>query len=957
MTTCPSALLSPTQAQTLGAETGNTAPLSCPQGNAAPFQHQGQYYFGFADGTYCQYRTPPPEAGAFADVSPDSVGTAAGVCGPSIVVPWVDEAAPAPAAQVALNRGAVSLMLGGEPSFGFGFTAQCPGNVLPEFRHLLGGTVGLPVARISFPLADVYHLCASTGAVGAWNGGDPADPGSYDFTYLDSLLANAVSDSPDTRIILQVALDGSRRWVYAHPDCSNTPVPLVGRAPAGLPAQIPAGFACLSGAEQAQRMLQGIPDYLSQQWVSASAQLLQMLVAHIRASAYATNVVGYELMTGATLDNNFPVSYSSPQALRRFQSFLGGLYGSSDALASAWEQTGISFAIARPLTAEQGPSAGGCPTVPLSDPGLPLRAQLAPLLVPASFQAYTDSRAFTVEENQQVAFNFADAIKAATQGQAVVGVRSGEFPVQQVWCNQQANAVQWRTLDFFSHPSIDFYEVWEHYDSARFFGPAGGSGEPLMPVQGLAAFNKLYVVQNDFRVYDPQDPRADANPLGGWVSDYPGSIQKVRRVFVNALVNGMSEYLWQLGFHFDQPPLDPEWAQEQQIAKVAVKADRSRVSELAYVMDAGTGRYLADAYMGNFSGSPDPNTNGNTFFNEPGQQMYLTQFPTQAWARAGVPYDTIFLEQLATAKPYKVYVFFNTFGLSSAQAQAIRAQLSANHAVGIFVHADGMADGAGAAPLAALGTNVAALTGMPVQGSPQQRPAAITPDAAYLAAGGTVGDPGRWNFQPAAGIGLSPVTGKLMPGSSSMPMTPILIPSFSIDAAQDPSVTVLATYSRCGGSARAQDCAQLPAGVPAIAEKALPGGGDIIYSATPYLPPALIRYALARAGAFQYSSSEDNLYLDQSFVGLNTMDGSQRDGSVISNPRTAPIMSVPTASQTTADRTWSVTLRFPQATSLYDVFNHVEYPASPAQTLPVSADTTYLFYRGTQAAWQALGGQ
>jgi hypothetical protein len=595
--------------------------------------------------------------------------------------------------------------------------------------------------------------------------------------------------------------------------------------------------------------------------------------------------------------------------------------------------------------------------VPLSDPGLPLRAQLAPLLVPAAFQAYTDSRAFTVEENQQVAYNFADTIKSVTRGQALVGVRSGEFPTQQVWCNEQANSVQWRTLDFFSHPSIDFYEVWEHYDSARFFGPSGGSGEPLMPVQGLAAFHKLYVVQNDFRVYDPLNPHADANALTGWVSDYAGSIQKVRRVFVNALVNGMSEYLWQLNFNFDQPALDPEWAQEQQVARVAAKADRSRVSELVYVMDAATGKYLADAYRGDYSRSPAPTTNGNNFFDSPGQQMYLTQFPTQAWARAGAPYDTIFLEQIATAKPYKVYVFFNTIGLSDAQAQAIRAQLVANHAIGIFVHADGMVDGAGAAPRDALGTNVAALTGMPVVGSPQQRPASIAPTAAYLAAGGTTGDPGRWDFQPAAGTGLSPVTGKLMPGSASAPMIPYLFPSFSIDATPGAAVTVLATYSQCGGDARGQDCAALPAGVPAIAEKALSGGGDIIYSATPYLPPALIRYALRKAGAFQYSDTEDNLYVNGSFVGLHTMDGSQRDGSVIENPLTGAMMSPPTRSQTTAGRTWSITLRFPQATALYDVFNHIEYPASSAQTLLVSADSTYLFYRGTQAAWQAQGGQ
>lgn len=932
-------------------------------GTAQPVQHQGNYYFLFADGTYCQYTTEPADGGSLPDIDPTAVPQlqSAGACGASRVGTYaadLETPAPATAATVSPDQGAMAFQLDGAPTFGHGFTAECPGNVLPEFGHLLGGSVGLKLARISFPLADVYHVCASVGAVGAWNGGDPANPASYDFSYLDSVLAAAVAGSASTRVILEVALDGSLPWVYAHPDCSAAPVPLPVQPLTALPYPVPQGFACLSPTEQAQRMIQGIPDYLSPEWVSASTQVLEHLVTHIQGSPYADNVVGYELMNGATLDNNYPVSYSSPAAVKRFQSFLGQLYSSSGALAAAWGQPGATFTAARPVVAAQGPTVNGCPTVESSDPGLAARSQLAPLFVPAAFKAYADSRQFGVLSNQQVAYNFADAIKRATGGAALVGVRSGEFPPQQVWCNEASNLVQWRSLDFFTYPSIDFYEVWEHYDSARYLGPFGGGGEPLMPVQGLAALNKLYVVQNDFRVYDPDDPGADAEPATGYVGDYPDSVQLVRRVFVNALVNGMSEYLWQMSYHDDQPQLDPEWAQEEQIAETAVKTDRSRVSELVYVMDPGTGQYLADAYTGGYGGSAAPSTNADAFFDKPSQQLYLTQFPEQSWARSGVPFDTIFLDQLATAKPYKVYVFFNTIGLSTAQVQTIQSVLQANRAVGIFVYADGMVDGTGDAPLQALGTHVSALTQMPVVGTTQERTVTIAPTAAYLAAGGSVGDPGRWNLQPAAVSGLGIGTGMLAPLSATAPLIPLLFPSFSIDPAADPAVTVLATYTQCGGDpAQSLDCKTTPAGAAAIAEKALPGGGDVIYSATPYLPPGLMRYALKKAGAFQYSSSEDDFYLDASFVGLHTMDGSQRDGSVIRNPLTAPILAPHTAPLAAPVPSWSVTLSFPSATALYDVFNEVEYPASATQTLPVSADQTYLFYRGTRAAWQALGGQ
>lgn len=941
------------------AQTGTDVQAATGKCGAGPFAYQGNDYFYFADGTYCQYTSAPPDAASFPTVNPVLIPGAqsAGACGAQTVGTYSPAAGDRPANTVALNKGAMDFQLGAAPAFGHGFGAQCPGNVLSEFADLLGGSVGLQLARISFPMADVYHICAAAGAVGAWNGNDPTSPSSYNFSYLDSLLAAAVSGNADTKIILQVALDGSLPWVYAHPDCAPaTPVALPAAVPASLPGAIPAGFACLSPTEQAQRMLQGIPDYLSPQWVTASTQVLDTLVAHIQASPYAANVVGYELMNGITLDNNFPVSYSSPSAVKRFESFLGQLYGSSSALAAAWRQPGLTFATAKPVVASQGTDSSGCPTVPASDPGLAQRSQLAPLFIPAAFQAYSDTRQFTVLSNEQVAFNFADAIKRATQGQALVGMRSGEFPPQQVWCNEQSNLVQWRTLGFFSYPSIDFYEVWEHYDAARYFGPSGGSGEPLMPVQGLGAFNKLYVVQNDFQVYDPDDAGSDTSAGLGYEPDYAGSIQKLRRVFVNALVNGMSEYLWQMSYHFDQPQLDPEWAQEQQVAQVAVHVDRSRVSELVYVMDPATGKYLADAYSGGYGGSPAPSTNADTFSDQPGQQLYLTQFPEQSWARSGVPYDTIFLDQLSTAKPYKVYVFFNTIGLSADQVKTIQSVLQANRAVGIFVYADGMVDGTGDAPLNALGTNISSLVGMPVVGTTQERLASIAPTASYLAAGGTVGDPGRWSFEPAAGTGLSIGTGIMAPQPQSA--APLLFPSFTINQAADSGVTVLATYTACGGdpaSPSGADCTTTPAGAPAIAEKALAGGGDIIYSATPYLPPALIRYALHKAGAFQYSDTEDDLYLDASFVGIHTMDGSQRDGSVISNPFTAAISSEPVTLPTPAP-SWTITLRFPSATALYDVFNSVEYPASSTQTIPVSADHTYLFYIGTQAAWQALGG-
>ena len=134
-------------------------------------------------------------------------------------------------------------------------------------------------------------------------------------------------------------------------------------------------------------------------------------------------------------------------------------------------------------------------------------------------------------------------------------------------------------------------------------------------------------------------------------------------------------------------------------------------------------------------------------------------------------------------------------------------------------------------------------------------------------------------------------------------------PSFSVQAGA--GVQPIATY----------------AGEPnriAVAEKSLLAGGSVIYSASPNLPPGLIRYAIHEAKAFQYTNTEDVLYLDQSFVALHTMAQGQ------------------------------IQLNLPVASALYEVFRGMEYPPSTHQSISVEANQTYLFFRGSQMDWNAV---
>jgi len=55
--------------------------------------------------------------------------------------------------------------------------------------------------------------------------------------------------------------------------------------------------------------------------------------------------------------------------------------------------------------------------------------------------------------------------------------------------------------------------------------------------------------------------------------------------------------------------------------------------------------------------------------------------------------------------------------------------------------------------------------------------------------------------------------------------------------------------------------------------------------------------------------------------------------------------------------TWqsgTINLHLPTAAALYDITNDVEYPAGTAFAISTEANHTYLFYRGSKAAWTAL---
>ena len=722
---------------------------------------------------------------------------------------------PPVSARVGLVQGVPGLLVDGQPSTGLGWSSLIPQNVPDsEFQEMASQT-DFPVNRMIFTLGEHVpnQLYPPT-----WLG-----PDQFDFHFLDQQAARLQNVAPHSKILLQVALDGARWWVWLHP------------AAGGMNARA------------------GIPDYLSPAWEHDSREAIRQMVAHVQTSPYARAVIGYELMNGITEDCNFEDNVSTPAAVARFRAYLRGKYASNAALQRAWGDSHVTLAAAVPTL-------------------LPTETSRASFLLfaPAACPALADKLAFRSQIHQQVILNFAHDVKEATQRRALVGARTGDF-MGNLYAWPDPIAPRKDPLDrLLASPDIDFFDVQEPYVGRGLADH--GSGVPILPPEGLAALNKMVFIQNDVRTHLSAPTEAF-----GRTPDLPSTLTEQRRIFVNALVHGLSPYLWQQAYHYNDPAMLADFRLQQKIYRKSLYADRRSGAQIAYVFDRNYKQFLGT----------DP---GQTL---PSRGFALFDYPKLTWARAGVPFDMLFLDQLASAKPYQVYVFVHTLGLTPAQTALIRRVAVRPGRVAVFMWADGLIAGTRIAP-----TQMKALTGMAITVSSQPRTWEMHPTPWFqgktgLAATAPLGVLPDWEYEDAASKSYT------------------YAPSFTVT---DPQTRSLAWYTPMGSS-------ENDVGI-ALKQTAQ---GTTIYSASPNLAPELLRCALRLTGAFEYTDTDDICYINQSFIGFH------------------------------ARQTHMIHLRLRHPASLYDVFRDQELPAAAAFTLPVERGQTYLFFQGSRAAWQKLG--
>jgi hypothetical protein len=871
-------------------------------------------------------------------------------------------AEPAHNTTVGMHNGSMAILVDGTPITGLGWNAQCAQMYPTAIKKMTKADAdgsGFNLSRVLFALGkDAYHACGEctvdgcsfSGAVPfdsyLQNAGDPAcdvdNPpfsclnthkdtwdglGNFNLAFLKQQLDRRLQAStginpPKPFIIIQIALDGAIAWENSHPDLLTS--------------------TCKQDDPKNHLSCKNVdhPHYGTMAWREAAHSALQNLVHFVQSDEnYNAAVIGYELFNGPSLDTNPRMDPIRQSGINHFRQYLQNVkYGTVDRLRAAWATNAVDFTNAEPLLAFHADT-------------LATHHPWAPLFVPRSNQRHADTREYIAWAEDEVVRDFASAIKTYTNRRAIVGARFGEalygtwFNFPQTWCADPVcpdwswstaySMIHQRTRELYSDPNLDFFEIWDVYGMNRHDGPFGGSSTPSLPVQGLAAQNKLYIIQNDFRTYgaDPlyreggllydqtlDDQKADL----GFAPDFVRTISKQRRVFTSALVNGMTEWLWQMSYPHAVNTLMPEWRRYEDIFERSLNVSRRSVAEVAYVIDPELGKYFVDS-MDNLK---DTTLN---YYDGPGVMQYLVNHPMNAWAKAGVPYDMVFLDQVRPDAPkkYKVYVFFHTISLSRAQIDVIHQTLAQSNAVGIFSWADGLLDengnvaSNGSNP--AVLTNASYLTGLTIHGGASTWSADLYPSPSF-----------RENWPDT--LGTLPNEPWRIVGPNSTQVYPN--PMFWVTPNYGGAYNVAAVYSNY---------------LHAVVMRQMPGWGSI-YSGSPYIPVDLIRYALNWAGGTNdYINTKDNLYLNESFLGINATG---------THTVTVKLPGTPVLHSVLVDLDGESDAGLYRGTGSYvkNGVNVTDYTGAPAGgfytfEIPVQGNRTYLFYRGTAESWFAASAR
>jgi hypothetical protein len=534
-------------------------------------------------------------------------------------------------AGVKVYNGTPTLFLNGEPAFGAMCWVDPPST---EGWRDAEGAAAVAKAGIH-----IYSFDAGKGY--EWVEPKPGCSDGFDFSAVEARYGRIIAVDPLARFHLRLNFEVQPGdwWMKAYPgECEITSE--------GKP--FGQSFASEVWRRQVKDFLQAFATYLDRTGLMDRVTAFQTGAGH--TGEWVKGEISMSVLCG---------DYSEPMR-RHFRSWLRRQYG--DDLAAfrvAWNDPRISFDTAEVPSAEQQ-----------------LHTRLYTFRDPARERNVIDYYRCYADLSSDLLIDFCRTVKEATGGKKLAGAFYGylmdlawnggffeERPESDYSTYQRSGHLGLRRV--LESPYVDFLVSPYSYG----YRGIGGDAPAMQPTESARLHGKLCIIEDDTRTHISPDPNY------GHVNSLSESVTILRRNFARAVTYGQGMWwLFQSINPGGEPAFGPLLESLRELGDFLLQTDRTPCAEIAVLVDDLSFFYETDRN----------NLDVPLIF-----QQRLWGLP-----RAGAPFDTFLLQDFIEGRlrPYKLYVFLNSFQLDKTRREALKRELRKDGRVALWIYAPGYLD-------------------------------------------------------------------------------------------------------------------------------------------------------------------------------------------------------------------------------------------------------------------------
>jgi hypothetical protein len=407
--------------------------------------------------------------------------------------------------------------------------------------------------------------------------------------------------------------------------------------------------------------------FASEVWRRQVKEFLKAFIAHLDRTGLIDRVTAFqtgaghtgEWVKGETSMSALCGDYSQPMR-RHFRSWLRRYYSDDlSAFRAAWNDPNIDFDTAEVPSAEQQ-----------------LHARLFTFRDPERERNVIDYYRCFADLTSDLLIDFCRTAKEATGGKKLAGAFYG-YLMELAWNGgffDERPGSDYSTYQRSGHlglrqvlesPYVDFLVCPYSYG----YRGIGGDAPAMQPSESARLHGKLCIIEDDTRTHISPDPNY------GHVNSLAESVTILRRNFARVATHGQG--MWWLSQSINpvkEPAFAPLLARFRELGEFLLQTDRTPSAEIAVLLDDLSFFYESDR---NYLDVP-------------------LIFQQRLWglARIGTPFDTFLLQDFIEGRlrPYKLYVFLNSFQLDVARREALNGELRKDGRVALWIYAPGYLD-------------------------------------------------------------------------------------------------------------------------------------------------------------------------------------------------------------------------------------------------------------------------